>query len=47
MEQVVQSQHDLLAEGLTSIQSDDFKYAPDEEPYALMDGLRSWPSGGR
>ena len=46
LEQVVQSQHDLLAEGLTSIQSDDFKYAPDEEPYALMDGLRSWPSGG-
>ena len=46
MEQVVQSQHDLLAEGLTSIQSDDFKYAPDEEPYALMDGLRELAERG-
>ena len=46
LEQVVQSQHDLLAEGLTSIQSDDFKYAPDEEPYALMDGLRDLAERG-
>lgn len=46
LEQVVQSQHDLLAEGLTSIQSDDFKYAPDEEPYALMDGLRELAERG-
>lgn len=46
LEQVVQSQHDLLAEGLTSIQSDDFKYAPDEGPYALMDGLRELAERG-
>ena len=41
LEQVVQSQHDLLAEGLTSIQSDDFKYAPS------WTACGSWPSGGR
>lgn len=46
LEQVAQSQYDLLAEGLTSIQSDDFKYAPEEKPYALMDGLRDMAERG-
>lgn len=47
LEQVTLAQHDLFAEGLTSIQSDDFKYAPGEQPYALMEGLRSLAESGR
>ena len=47
LDEMVQTQHDLLAEGLTSIQSDDFKYAPDEDPYALMEGLRNLAERGR
>lgn len=47
LEQVIQAQHDLFAEGLTSVQTDDFKYAPDERPYELVEGLRSLAEGGR
>ena len=35
------AQEDLLSEGLTGIQTDDFKYAPDMQAYALMEGLRA------
>lgn len=45
--QVELAQGDLFAEGLTSIQSDDFKYAPEERPYALMEGLRGAAESGR
>ena len=47
LERVVEAQRDLFAVGLTSIQSDDFKYAPEEKPYALMDGLRALAESGR
>lgn len=47
LERVVSAQHDLFALGLTSIQSDDFKYAPAEAPYALMEGLRNLAESGR
>ena len=47
LEQVVRAQEDLFALGLTSIQSDDFKYAPAEAPYALMEGLRCLAESGR
>lgn len=47
MEQLLQLQGDLFAQGLTSVQSDDFKYAPDGQPYALMDRLRALAESGR
>lgn len=47
LEQVELAQRDLFAEGLTSVQSDDFKYAPEECPYALMEGLRGYAERGR
>lgn len=47
LEQVERAQLDFFAEGLTAVQSDDFKYAPAEGPYALMDGLREMAEGGR
>jgi len=47
LERVVEAQNDLFAEGLTSIQSDDFKYAPGEKPYDLMEGLRALSLSGR
>ena len=46
LEQVKRAQYDFFAEGLTSLQTDDFKYAPDEAPYALMDGLRALSERG-
>lgn len=46
LEQVKRAQYDFFAEGLTSLQTDDFKYAPDEDPYALMDGLRALSERG-
>lgn len=47
MEQLLQLQDELLAQGLTSVQSDDFKYAPAGRPYALMDRLRGLAEGGQ
>ena len=47
LERTVSAQEDLFAVGLTSIQSDDFKYAPEEKPYALMEGLRALAESGR
>lgn len=46
LEQVKRAQYDFFAEGLTSLQTDDFKYAPDEAPYALMEGLRALSERG-
>jgi len=47
LEQVEEAQYELFAEGLTSVQSDDFKYAPEEAPYALMDSLRQMAERGK
>ena len=47
MELACDAQRDLLSEGLTGIQSDDLKYAPDEEPYALMEALNARCLDGR
>jgi len=46
-EQLLVAQNDLFAAGLTSVQSDDFKYAPEEQPYALMARLRELAEDGR
>lgn len=40
LESVLSAQKDLFSLGITSVQSDDFKYAPDNRPYELMQGLR-------
>lgn len=40
LESVLSAQNDLFSLGITSVQSDDFKYAPDNRPYELMQGLR-------
>ena len=47
MRLVCEAQRNLLSEGLTGVQTDDFKYAPDERPYALMDALRARCHDGR
>lgn len=48
LELTVRAQEDLFSQGLTSVQSDDFKYAPPEcGPYALMAGLRELADAGR
>ena len=47
LQQVLTAQTDLFALGLTSVQSDDFKYAPAEAPYALMEGLRNLAEHGQ
>lgn len=41
------AQHDLFSEGLTGVQTDDLKYAPDEQPYALLEALRAHCADGR
>ena len=47
LEQTVAAQQDLFALGLTSIQSDDFKYAPEEKPYEMIAGLADGSLGAR
>lgn len=47
LEQTVAAQQDLFALGLTSIQSDDFKYAPEEKPYEMIAGLRRLAENGQ
>lgn len=47
LRQLELAQYDLFAGGLTSVQSDDFKYAPEENPYAMLDGLRQMAEDGR
>ena len=42
----VDAQHDLFAEGLTSVQTDDFKYAPEGKSYDLMEGLMALSRSG-
>ena len=46
LEDVLRSQNDLFSLGITSIQSDDFKYAPGNEPYELMKGLAALSESG-
>lgn len=46
-EEVQEAQKDLFALGITSVQSDDFKYAPDNAPYAMMETLVSLSGSGR
>lgn len=40
LDKLLESQQDLFATGLTSIQSDDFKYFPDGSAYEMMERLR-------
>lgn len=47
MELACEAQRDLFSEGLTGIQTDDFKYAPDGDPYALMEAYRARCHDGR
>lgn len=47
VEMMLDCQKDLFARGLTSIQSDDFKYSPDGCAYELMHRLRAAAEGGR
>ena len=46
LEDVLQSQNDLFALGITSIHSDDFKYAPENEPYKMMKELVALSESG-
>ena len=46
LESVLSAQKDLFSLGITSVQSDDFKYAPDNRPYELMQGLREVSENG-
>ena len=47
LDDVVAAQKDLFSLGITSIHSDDFKYAPDHKPYELMEGLAKLSADGR
>lgn len=47
LDDVVAAQKDLFSLGITSIHSDDFKYAPDNKPYELMEGLAKLSADGR
>ena len=40
LDKLIESQHDLFAYGITSIQSDDFKYFPDGGAYDMMARIR-------
>ncbi len=47
LEKLLESQADLFAAGITSVQSDDFKYFPDGSAYEMMDKLRTAAEDGR
>ncbi len=47
LEKLIESQQDLFACGITSIQSDDFKYFPDGSAYDMMTRLRTAAEDGR
>ena len=40
LDKLIESQHDLFAYGITSVQSDDFKYFPDGGAYDMMARIR-------
>lgn len=44
---MLDSQNDLFAEGITAIQSDDMKYAPEGQAYELLDELKAASLDGR
>lgn len=46
LEDVLQSQNDFFELGITSVHSDDFKYAPENKPYALMERLVALSESG-
>ncbi len=47
LEKLIESQQDLFACGITSVQSDDFKYFPDGSAYDMMTRLRTAAEDGR
>ncbi len=47
LEKLLDSQRDLFAAGITSVQSDDFKYFPDGSAYEMMARLRRASEEGR
>ncbi len=47
LEKLIESQEDLFASGITSVQTDDFKYFPDGSAYDMMDRLRKASEDGR
>lgn len=46
-EEIQAAQNDLFALGITSVQSDDFKYAPNNAPYDMMETLVSLSESGK
>ena len=46
-EQVCRAQEDLFALGITSVQTDDFKYAPENAPYEMMEALAELSKSGK
>lgn len=47
LEMMIECQEDLFAAGITSIQSDDFKYTPEGKEYEMMALLRDASESGR
>ncbi len=47
LEKLIESQADLFAAGITSVQTDDFKYFPDGSAYDMMSRLRAASEDGR
>ncbi len=47
LEMMIECQEDLFADGITSIQSDDFKYTPDGHAYEMMAMIREATEQGR
>lgn len=47
LEMMIECQEDLFAAGITSIQSDDFKYTPDGKAYDMMRLIRDASEDGR
>ena len=47
LEMMIECQEDLFAAGITSIQSDDFKYTPEGKAYEMMALLRDASESGR
>ena len=47
LEMMIECQQDLFEAGITSIQSDDFKYVPDGQAYRMMELIREASEQGR